>query len=688
MRYANKLPFQATVFGLATLAFSLVFSSKTDVQSGDARLSATLAHYQIEGFGKSLSLRSDFLFGIGGLQGGYLFWLDPVSVVGSIGRSIYNQVLVSLVAALIIFLLTSRLMRNCGQSLKVSRSAAILTSIATIWGYAIALVDSELFGHVPQYASLLIISLAILCCFTQPQKNNLCDLSFGTSFVVLVLYALLVLPHLFITALPLLCAIATSFLIYLFATKNFKDLKRRLILLGSTIIILLWLGVIDFLYGFYKNTAASEFPLGTYNQPRLNPPYRFIFETFFPTPSASGNYFFQFLCFGFLIIFLAAGFDKKNRDQLWVASILAAVFLLCYRLWQSTWDVESGPRINYFVWMLSPLYAIAVIRSFFSVFAILKKVNFMTRFTVSRLSEIAIVLVIFVGFCLSPLTSLRFSLNEPESIEIETIRAETSLVSNLALSDGSVFRGRAAFLLQQPQYPENVVGRVPLLNDYSHNLTPALFSFFEEFLLDQDSDQFRNRFVFGVQNLKLYQMLGVRYLIVPSNYPKQFEPSEAIVKAFQSEVDPQNKILEINGVNVGQYSPTVVKTAETLSQVFDVMGQGDFDPMQDVVLNDGFKGQLISATSSILEIEQGDLRVRAKSDGISLLLLPLEFSSCLSVESLNSSTGFLEIRAANSVLAAIIFDQEIDARIKLRFGLLKNSNCRRLDFDNFVGFNS
>ncbi|MFM9172219.1 MAG: hypothetical protein ACKOQU_05470, partial [Acidimicrobiaceae bacterium] len=265
MNSKPRLLISTVWFGLASLVYIALFSRRTDVMSGDAQLSAMLSNYQISDFGKTLSLRSDMLFGAGGLQGGFLFWLDPVSVIGSIGSSTYNHFLVALVSSIAIFVLATKLFETFDVSGFVSVSAAAFTSIATLWGYSVALVDNELFGHVPQYASLLIVSLAILNCFLRVNgENRARDLAFGLGFVTSVLFLFVVLPHLLVTSLPLLIIIGVSSMSKLLIRREQRAFVNRLSLLIFSTVVLLLLKAPIFLNGFYRYTAASEMPLSVY----------------------------------------------------------------------------------------------------------------------------------------------------------------------------------------------------------------------------------------------------------------------------------------------------------------------------------------------------------------------------------------------------------------------------------------
>ena len=672
-------------FGLASVVYIALFSRRTDVMSGDAQLSAMLSNYQISDFGKTLSLRSDLLFGAGGLQGGFLFWLDPVSVIGSIGGSTYNHFLVALVSSVVIFVLAAMVFEAIDVSWFTAVSAAAFTSIATLWGYSVALVDNELFGHVPQYASLLIVSLVILNCFLRVNaKNRTRDLVFGVGFIFAVLFLFVVLPHLLVTSLPLLIIVGVSSIFRLIFRHERGALLSRLGLVMFSVVLLLLLRAPTFLNGFYRYTAASEMPLTAYNQPQIWPPHKFVFDAFFPTPSAEGNHVFQIVCFLVLSIFLIRGVVRPNRrGHVWAMSLIAAVFLLTYRLWQSTWEFESGPRISYFIWMLSPLYAVSIM-SFVSDFAnsnlqnayqsLKQKGNFVVAFLAAL-----ILIVLFV----SPLTSLRFSLQEPVARSLDQLEVAPELLDRVSLLDDLQFRGRVAYVLQEPDYPLNISGRIPLLNEYSHTLTPMAFKFYEKFLLDEESPQLRNRFVLGLKNFEIYRMVGVRYLVVSKSALDSQSQLLTDQKVVVTQLDDENVLIDLGAPNLGTYSPVSVKSEDSLTTIFQLLDGDSFDASRDVVVQDEGLTDLVAANSNRFEFSDGDVLISAKSEGRSMILLPIEFSNCWSIDSSGEGIADATIVRANGFLTGLIFDKVFDAKIKLRTGLFDNPTCRDKDLKQF-----
>jgi hypothetical protein len=672
-------------FGLASLVYITLFSRRTDVMSGDAQLSAMLSNYQISDFGRTLSLRSDLLFGAGGLQGGFLFWLDPVSVIGSIGNSTYNHFLVGLISSIVIFVLAAKLFETFDVSRSVCVSAAAFTSIATLWGYSVALVDNELFGHVPQYASLLMVSLLILNCFVRVNSTRLArELFFGFGFIISVLFLFVVLPHLLVTSLPLLIVVGASSTFRLLIRREHRAFVNRLVLLLVAAVLLFLFKALAFLNGFYRYTAASEFPLTAYNQPKLWPLHKFVFETYFPTPSAEGNYLFQILCFLLLSTFLIRGVVRPNRrSQVWVMSVIAASFLLAYRIWQSTWDFESGPRISYFIWMLSPLYAIAVVSFSFDFVQIRVRNAYIGLRKKSMLLVAPVVALVLIALFVSPLTSLRFSLNEPTPRSLNDLTVAPELVNRVSLLNDAEFRGRVAYVLQEPDYPLNISGRIPLLNEYSHTLTPLAFKFYEKFLLDENSPQSRNRFVLGLQNFDIYRMVGVRYLVVPKSAVESHKQSLHDEKPVISDLGEENVLIDLGAPNLGSFTPVSVMSADSLASIFEIIDEASFDASKIVVIDHGVSPDFVAANLTKFDVSDGDVVISANSLGRSIVLLPIEFSNCWRIAPEGKGIADAKLVRANGFLTGLVFEKVFDAKIQLRNGLFDNPSCRNDDLKDF-----
>src|SRR5207247_9868579 len=86
---------------------------------------------------------------------------------------------------------------------------------------------------------------------------------------------------------------------------------------------------------------------------------------------------------------------------------------------------------------------------------------------------------------------------------------------------------------------------------------------------------------------------------------------------------------EYNDFNVGNYSPTNVMIARDAPSILQHLWSTSFDPRQSVVLPERIEELLVEATGGKMFFERGAIRVQAESRGHSLLLLPVQYSSCL-----------------------------------------------------------
>ena len=114
------------------------------------------------------------------------------------------------------------------------------------------------------------------------------------------------------------------------------------------------------------------------------------------------------------------------------------------------------------------------------------------------------------------------------------------------------------------------------------------------------------------------------------------------------------------------------------------MKQTNFHPDQEVILQAPVPVQLSKVELSSLHWEKEGLHVTAKSDGDLLLVLPLQYSSCLQIHRNKQSGGeSIELVRTDIMLTGIRFSKEVDATISLHFGPFNNVLCRTKDFLDF-----
>jgi hypothetical protein len=269
--------------------------------------------------------------------------------------------------------------------------------------------------------------------------------------------------------------------------------------------------------------------------------------------------------------------------------------------------------------------------------------------------------------------------NEPELVDY--------LVHSTRLSVGQTYRGSSLELTGDIVSVANLWRRgVPTLDEYSQLVTPQTF-YLQTVLLG--SSPGLNGFGYGLMIgpgtnieliLKTLQALGVRYILKPSpliEADKRQVPSVKVPHrphhALPGEEPGIWHIYELPDPNIGNYSPTDVVVADSARDVVAILGAKDFDFRRRVVLPSGGPS-LVPARDTRLTVNRGGgFHVSGKSDGISLILLPQQFSHCL-----NASSSDVRIVRADLFWAGVIFSGTIDTDVSFDYGMF-SPGCRRAD---------
>ena len=244
---------------------------------------------------------------------------------------------------------------------------------------------------------------------------------------------------------------------------------------------------------------------------------------------------------------------------------------------------------------------------------------------------------------------------------------------------------------------------IPTLNEYGQWITKPFYVFAKEMLAsNRDTLALHEINVFRL-NLKALQALGVRFVITDAELddPRlhlrvtlRSDPGTAAVRpeianfaklqgAILSPPRLSAYLYEVEGSNLGSFSPTKVQIAASAVDILSKLRDERFDFRVHVVLNEQIPDSTYSAVlESNMTVHRGKLRVKARSDGRSLLLLPIQFSRCLSIDShfQNASPRLLR---ANLIQSVVLFERELDADISFVFGPGRNVNCRHADIDDY-----
>jgi hypothetical protein len=215
---------------------------------------------------------------------------------------------------------------------------------------------------------------------------------------------------------------------------------------------------------------------------------------------------------------------------------------------------------------------------------------------------------------------------------------------------------------------------IPTLTEYSQTISPTSYRLLLA-LLGKDGDkQVRNMMTLRRDSYPALAMLGVTMIVTD----KQLDNLELITSLASK--SHSIFLYKIPGTNLGDYSPTEVIQGKPNAYVLSQMKKISFDPKKIVFVSDSLEiPKLQKATASNLKLLRNGYRVTASSLGHSMLLLPVEFSSCWLLSSNKSSVDVPRIVRANFGLTGLVFNQSIDVNLEYKHSLFTNQSCRLSD---------
>jgi hypothetical protein len=278
------------------------------------------------------------------------------------------------------------------------------------------------------------------------------------------------------------------------------------------------------------------------------------------------------------------------------------------------------------------------------------------------------------------------------------------LKNKISLVPGDYFRGRVATftgledttirktwfdlhtldhkLIQALGNDHRMVGlwfyNIPTLFEYSPLLSPAFHAFGNKYFALSQDGQIRNVITMRNIQIKYLQAIGVRFVITDS--PRKGLTLRVKIAAPKA---GYLYLYELPTPNLGQYSPNQIHVRKSLDEILEVMGRDNFDFHKDFVVSDNLETKLIGASNVSFYYGKGFIRIRASSDGTSLLALPLEYSHCLNLLQNNQSIETPRIIRINLLQSGLIFNKSLDVEIRYFTGPFQNSGCRFEDSKEF-----
>lgn len=242
------------------------------------------------------------------------------------------------------------------------------------------------------------------------------------------------------------------------------------------------------------------------------------------------------------------------------------------------------------------------------------------------------------------------------------------LRERVGITPGSAFRGYADSLVIWEQTPLLVPIEIlawhgqdiPTLSQYTYYVTPEYYALVSRFLNRPGDHLNVNHVAISWIDVRLMRMLGLRYLMVKD----ATEPAGLVRADRQGEY----RLYELPDPNLGSFSPTRGRVAPDAAGLLDVLSRPDFDPRMDVaVLNDDVLPiDLVPATDTGLTFERGGFRFTARSNGRSLVALPIQYTSCLDLRATRGAGESVRAIRVNLVELGVLFvgDVAVEGRYR------------------------
>lgn len=660
---------------------------------------------------------NDFIHGLGNIWFTVNPWFILEYFLSLSGDGSFNDFpLAYTLSASELFLAIFLTGRLIGVDRYASLVAAWLVPLLTFQYAGWSLIGSTYSGF-PHYASMsgvtTLVAVMLLLLGQLPRLGA--ALAAALAFLG-ISYIVIVAPTLLILGAPML---VVAGLVSVVAARDGPHFMLRIALMAAILAISVGCGYASFIFGLIADSAAAFFPNLSIRPGRLA--YVSLLFASRPFPV------FFTVERTFILLGLLGGAWTVLRAQgtLFLAALVflaTALGYLAIGIVNSPHPVWPGPAFTYFEGFLLPFHGI------FAVVLLSTPVRLAARLAPS--------LQPFARICYSPVTALllgiaiaaapwfyvhqRQKVSEPLNTTYygSYPQRETAITrilkDQIALHPGAVFRGRAATLTGRifplstnvsfvtlSNIPDKLAMQttgnynsfaglwqdaIPTLAEYNQLMTPAYFAFGRTFFTEPADVQIRNIIAMRRIDPRMLRVAGARFFVTDAPFngdarlretlPVPVTPEMLINSGIAAHISSFALYLyELDRANLGQYSPTEIRHAETANETLDILADPAVDLSQTVVTSANLPNDLVPAALGSFIIDQGLFRLKAASEGWSLLVLPMEYSRCLHLDKQSDAAGAHLIRV-DLLMTGVLFNRKLDARLTYRSGPLIGSYCR------------
>ncbi len=179
-------------------------------------------------------------------------------------------------------------------------------------------------------------------------------------------------------------------------------------------------------------------------------------------------------------------------------------------------------------------------------------------------------------------------------------------------------------------------------------------------------------------NLDVLRALGVRFVITDGIIAA---PDTALRQTLARPGAVTLRLYELYGANLATYSPVeLIETADR-ARIISEISQTPRQLKVRAFVQGTTAGSLVPAASSEMAFVRNGIRVEARSGGRSALLLPVQFSHCLTVREEGPASG-TKLMRANLLEALVVFERSVKVQIDWKFDFWRSAACRKADVDD------
>jgi hypothetical protein len=575
--------------------------------------------------------------------------------------------------------------RQVGLSFLEAMTASMLTTLLMFPFFEAGLLYNTI-TLSPQIVTTICLTYLVIVSYLPIGRGALwLDALLGVTIIVLFVWMFSAVALQAMLAVPFLGLGVVSGLI---AATSFHERRQKIVTVVVIATFLLATGPIGFLAGMIFDSAPAVFNTELANS-RASFFYAsilFHWETFGPVPPI-------FMTCGVI----GAVYALWSRNRILRAFAITMLTYLGTRLMFATltviFDFWRGPSPIYFEFLVMPLYAtFASFLIFRIIFALAdsRKLKLPSSGTMEK-GALAVFCVAVVLMAPSRQDAYGFSYPPKPSAITDVLSRE------IGLRPGQEFRGRVASIdylsMNRPvgwidlhigdAKVSNAIGNehrvtglhyfgIPTLMQYGSTITPTFYALVSRLLsLPQDA-QMRAVLVMRRVEPRILAMLGVKFIITD-------EPTELSLRGTVV-VDPSLNLYlyQIANPNLGNYSPTQPEVMSDATSMLVRMKSRDFDPQKQFIVSAWNYSQPLNPADSVTMIFEGtSLRVTAISKARSVIILPVAYSRCLTLDALAGEKPLM-VRA-NLVETAVVFSGPIDIRLAIANGPFVNPLCRLND---------